>query len=83
MKFDFNINKITRKILTVATKKIPNRTWFVSVTFWEDLDFNIEVCSSWGTHQDIFYYRKSFNDNKIRYWKKEINDKYGEEVEIL
>ena len=68
MKFDFRIEKIVKKLMSIATKRFQNRHWYIKVTFWQDTDYRIELTSAWGDHSDVFEYHKSCK--RIRYYRK-------------
>lgn len=81
--FDTNINKPLEKLVEMANRQLTNRAYYLSVTYWDDTDFELELRSSWGDYIDVFSYKKSTNQF-IQYKQKkeelniiEVLDKYN------
>lgn len=80
--FDFNIQRPLRILIYEANKKYNNRTWYIQVTYFEDSDFEIQLCSSWGNKKDMFVYKKSsdeyYHNNYLLFLnKKNVCDNCG------
>lgn len=72
--FDLNIKIHLNKLIKIANKRFPKRTWLVEVFFWEDTDFRIRLESSWGNKRDCFSYQKS--DKKYEYRKESLEKRW-------
>ncbi len=69
--FDLNISGHIENLIKLAKDKgLENRCWLIETVFWNDTDYRIDLCSSWGGHRDIFRYQKSVD--KYEYHKEVI-----------
>lgn len=79
--FDLDIQKPLKKLIEIAEKRFPNRTWYMEVMYWQDSDYQITLVSTWGNHKYEFSYKKSIN--KYNYLKYLFREKTAVESKVL
>ena len=57
--FNTKIEEELKKLIKLANKSFPLRTWFTNIILWQDTDYQIDLVSTWGKEKNIFRYRKA------------------------
>lgn len=79
--YDTNINEKIKNLEEILRDKVPQTKFrFLSATYWDDGDYELRLCTSWGDSRHKAIYSKSRDKYYFHTEKRKIP--YDEEIDI-